>query len=293
MTLGIKPLTPAFEGNYINHSRLYQYELPIIKAQDISINYVYQGQEAYEVNNFIYQVTSGNYLLVNNGSEYSAILNGKQLNEGLCVHLTNDLIKKSYYAICKSDEHLLSYPDETWNADIEMVENIYEDSNSDVSRILHQLAQRAAGEQDINDFSEEHYFQLAVYLVRGQMKLIRKIRNIKAKTPAVQKELFKKVQTAKRHIDENLSASLTIAQLAPVAQMSPFHFIRTFKEVYKKAPYQYIIQARLEQAAELLKKQPRTVTEVAHLSGFCDLYSFSKSFKKRYGVSPVKMLQLK
>lgn len=84
----------------------------------------------------------------------------------------------------------------------------------------------------------------------------------------------------------NLSEELSLQQLADIAQYSPFHFQKIFKQVVGESPKQYVIRMRLETAAHaLIMHQHKTVTEIALENGFSSSATFARSFKNYFGNS--------
>jgi AraC-like DNA-binding protein len=84
------------------------------------------------------------------------------------------------------------------------------------------------------------------------------------------------------HRDERLS----LAELARVAGLSRFHFLRTFKRVTGITPHQWVLRARLRDAAGLLAETSEPITSVAMDVGFDDLSNFVRSFRAEFGVAP-------
>ena len=80
--------------------------------------------------------------------------------------------------------------------------------------------------------------------------------------------------------------NLDLTGIADVVNLSPHHFLRLFKEVFEITPYQMVIAKRLEKAKLLLLKGDSSVTDVCFDMGFESLGSFSRDFKRRFGVSP-------
>ncbi|HQU83071.1 MAG TPA: helix-turn-helix domain-containing protein [Pyrinomonadaceae bacterium] len=84
----------------------------------------------------------------------------------------------------------------------------------------------------------------------------------------------------------NLSEELSLQQLAEIAQYSPFHFQKIFKQTVGESPKQYVIRMRLETAAHaLIMHRHKTVTEIALENGFSSSATFARSFKKYFGNS--------
>ncbi len=78
-------------------------------------------------------------------------------------------------------------------------------------------------------------------------------------------------------------------EVAVASNLSEFHFFRSFRQAYRITPYQYVLNKRLTCAMELLQKGNISVTEVSMHCNFPDLFTFSKAFKRRYGIPPSRM----
>ena len=82
---------------------------------------------------------------------------------------------------------------------------------------------------------------------------------------------------------------LSLEIVAEKAHFSPFHFHRLFKIIVGETVNNFINRKRIEKAAAyLLHQKEKNSTEIAEKVGFSSLSSFSKSFKKFYGISPNK-----
>jgi len=105
----------------------------------------------------------------------------------------------------------------------------------------------------------------------------------------IAKENIARLNTAITFIEENLSEKLTLEIVAEKAHFSPFHFHRLFKIIVGETVNNFINRKRIEKAAAyLLHQKEKNSTEIAEKVGFSNLSSFSKSFKKFYGISPNK-----
>lgn len=87
-------------------------------------------------------------------------------------------------------------------------------------------------------------------------------------------------------IDAHAREAINLDDAAREAGLSPFHFLRLFRNVLGVTPHQYLVRSRLRRAAKLLAEEERAITEIAFDVGFGDLSNFVRSFHRAAGVSP-------
>jgi len=109
----------------------------------------------------------------------------------------------------------------------------------------------------------------------------------------VKKDHIKRINLVKQFIHENLDKELPLEALANIANYSPFHFQKLFKELESESPKQYVKRIRLEGSAHTLAlKSEINILNVALEYGFTSLESFSRAFKNHYKISPVNFRKL-
>ena len=89
-----------------------------------------------------------------------------------------------------------------------------------------------------------------------------------------------------RYMAAHSAAPHKLTGLASMACMSPYHFLRTFRAVTGVTPHQWLLRARLRDAAGRLATTSTPVTNVALDVGFDDLSNFTRSFRAEFGASP-------
>jgi AraC family transcriptional regulator len=89
------------------------------------------------------------------------------------------------------------------------------------------------------------------------------------------------------YIEEHLHGCPSLAQLAAVVGLNPYHFARQFKAATGLPPHQYVILRRVERAKHLLQAgADLSLAEVALRAGFSDQSKLSHHFKRVVGVTP-------
>ncbi|MFN3405959.1 MAG: GyrI-like domain-containing protein [Cytophagaceae bacterium] len=99
-------------------------------------------------------------------------------------------------------------------------------------------------------------------------------------------EYHSRINKVFQYIEENPDAELSLDKISEIACYSPFHFHRVFKFITGETLNEYITRQRIEKAALVLLHNNISISELSHQYGFTDNSSFTKAFKKFYGVSP-------
>jgi AraC family transcriptional regulator len=88
------------------------------------------------------------------------------------------------------------------------------------------------------------------------------------------------------YINDHLHQDIKLADLAALLGMSQFHFSHLFKQSIGIAPYQYLLQQRIERAKQLLQQSDRSIMDIAFLCGFNSHSHLSKQFRQLTGMTP-------
>jgi len=89
-------------------------------------------------------------------------------------------------------------------------------------------------------------------------------------------------------IEKNYQRNIYIQELAEIGFMSVRNFQRIFKDATGLSPNDYLLELRIQHASKLLTETDSAIYEVSELVGITDWFYFSKAFKRKFGVSPVK-----
>jgi AraC-like DNA-binding protein len=90
-----------------------------------------------------------------------------------------------------------------------------------------------------------------------------------------------------RVMDDNYCFNLKLEAYAQLTNRSLSAFKRDFKKHFNTTPGKWLLEKRLNHSMHLLTNLDKTVSEAAFESGFENSSHFSRSFKERFGVSPI------
>lgn len=107
----------------------------------------------------------------------------------------------------------------------------------------------------------------------------------------IQADYKNRINRVFEFIDQNLGSDLSLNTIAEIAFFSPFHFHRIFKFITGETLNEYVNRQKIEKSTLDLLHKNITTTEIAHKYGFSDNSSFSRAFKKYFGISPTEFKQ--
>lgn len=96
----------------------------------------------------------------------------------------------------------------------------------------------------------------------------------------------------KGYINANYMKNISISEISDIMNVNRKYLARIFKEKAGVSMKQFLIDKRLKEAKRLLEKG-YGVEETGIMTGYADGFTFSKAFKKKYGVSPVFFKKIK
>ena len=113
---------------------------------------------------------------------------------------------------------------------------------------------------------------------------------MESKNNTKSKEIYTRlINKAEDYIERNLKESICLADLAKNANLSDYHFHRIFKKYSSETVNEFVTRFKLERAAIFLCVHPTiSITDIAMDYGYSDSSTFSRTFKRHFGVSPIE-----
>ena len=257
--------------------------------RSFSLKYVLENSIEYKVGNKLHVVSSDNFLLACKQPHVSAYFESKKIVKSICIDIRPETINEAFTIMSARDHHdfddylsgYFKFPD--------FFESVSpaKASNS-LSQKLKKLSEDIQFGKAPTTVDKEWFLDLVERVIYHEYGNYLALNGIHSVRPATKKEILLRLNLGKQYICENYLHIEDISEVASVCNLSEFHFYRSFKQAFSVTPYQYLLQQRLEFAKSLLAPKELSLTEIAEKCNFPDLPTFSKAFKRRFGVSPTK-----
>jgi AraC family transcriptional regulator len=250
--------------------------------RSFSVKYVVDNCIYYKIDRKEYPVTAGTFMTA---CKYDNVLAYNKLPiKSICIDICPGTVLETFTVLTSGHDDFdnflsghFKYP--------EFYESLHSVHNTTVGIKLRQLLARIEKEQ-APEIDKEWFIDLSeriIYQEYGNYLALNEINSVK---PATRKEVLHRLHQAIEFMDANFLEISEIKEVSAHCNMSEYHFFRRFKEVFKKTPYQYITENKMQLARKLLIEKKHSVSEIAFLCSFPDVYTFSKGFKKFFGIPP-------
>lgn len=272
--------------NSIVFSSLSEFYEPV-ESYGFAIKYVVEGSELYVFDNHQNFVKEGSYLLCNSTKYGHVEIESRNKVKGICVNIDTDVMMDMVSSFIQPDTPFSDKSLARFFTTSDFLETQYNDEDTIVGRTLRSLSKKAqAGEISLEELNDDIFYFLAENIIKDNVPVFKQLQSLPFIKSKTRKDLYRRVNRAKDMMDAYFQQPVSIQEIAKEACLSEYHFFRLFKSVMKITPHQYILQKRLSLAKEILKDKNTNVSDTALYVGFTDVYSFSKSFKKKFGVAP-------
>jgi transcriptional regulator GlxA family with amidase domain len=105
-------------------------------------------------------------------------------------------------------------------------------------------------------------------------------------------ELDKRIRWAVDHLERNLGAPVSVAELAAAVNLSPSRFWHLFRDETGTSPLRYLHALRMQRAHALIERSFLSIKQVMAHVGISDPSHFARDFKRFYGVAPTELRRL-
>lgn len=251
-----------------------------IRVHSLSFKYVWEGKETYVINQKEHHLGNHQFVVVNHQNECTVRIGQQAFSQGICVDIEEQLFAEALQHIAQPNEL------DADNAAIARFLGTSElfSQGTAAPASLKAILQNIASQKDIT-YTKEFIILLTQEIIQSQVGLIKQYNRLKTAKLSTKKELYYRLTQAKNLLADNPNQQCTMRQIAQEVCLSEFRFHHLFKQTFGLTAHQFQHQC-LMQKALTLHQHYGSWTAVADDLGYPDLATFSKVFKKTYGVSP-------
>jgi AraC-like DNA-binding protein len=134
---------------------------------------------------------------------------------------------------------------------------------------------------ETDKLTREHYDKITVCL----LKIAQSMSDIKYESVPLKQPLAEMIGT---YINDHIYEHITLHGISGALNISKSHIERVFKEKFGETPLKYVAKRKIDLAANLLLSTNFSIEEISDFFSFSDAKHFSKSFKARFNLSPMR-----
>ena len=256
----------------------------------LCVKAVQGGSALYATPKAKHLVTEDSFLILNEGQVYSLDFSGPGPTETLCPFFQPGFVEHVTYCLSAPTSKQLDELDVPGRS-VGFYERLYP-RDGRVGILLQQLHTGVAVGHATGAWLEDRFHELAAALVQLNADVARAIEDIAAIRHSTREELYRRLHRGRDYLSAYYASPVTVASSARAAKLSPAHFHRQFKALFRQTPMQFLQECRLVAAHTLLIRTEEPVTNICFLVGLESLGSFCSSFRKRFGYSPTQYRML-
>lgn len=276
-------LNKPHESNRVYYSELNQW-FTRNAFRSFSMKYVINGSIHYQTDHHMFNVEAGSFLLAEKRENVQAFFESADITKSICVDINSETISEAA-TIMSSKENFDfdNYLDRRFQNPI-IFEQIYSVQRTLIGEKLKQLTQLTQNEKN-EQLNKEWFLEMAELIILQEKGNYLAFNGLKTVKTSTKKETLHRLKKAIAYMNNCFLSNPDIGEIACFCNMSEFHFFRSFKQAFGITPYKYLLKRRLEFSKELLL-QKLPAKEIAIQCGFADVFTYSKAFKRTFGVSP-------
>lgn len=226
-------------------------------------------------------IREGFFFVSNNDQRYTLDINNRKTStETFNIHFGEHFASRVWRSLVLSTESILDN-NESSSPNIEFHNRLNTRSAemTDVISFLHQ-------NMPTGMLLDEKLSELISILFVQEKKLSKAQLQLPSLKSSTREEIIKRLVLAVDYIYTYYDKDLSLDELAAVACLSKFHFLRLFKIAFNKTPHQFINGVRIQRSKELLIRSTLDVKSISKAVGFDTSSSFSRMFRQQTGAYP-------
>lgn len=249
----------------------------------LSIKTFVGGNALYKVGKGFFQVEPDSYLILNDRQDYAIHIESPTKVTSFVLFFKRELAADVFRNMQSKSEVILEAPEAA------SIPNFFERTYSKDHLVSPFLAKWYRDYPQIKHqplLQEQYFHGLLEKMLQAHQEVRQELNQLNFVKKSTREEIYRRLYLTKEYLHACYGELITLKDLSKIAGMSENHFLRSFKQLFKSSPYQYLKQLRLQKAEKLLIKTDLSISDICYAVGFESLGSFSWLFKQTTGYAP-------
>ena len=250
----------------------------------LGVRTFFGGTTHYRTDRGAYAVDEGTWFVVNHQQPYTINFDSRTLIRSCVVFFPDGWAEDVAQNFTATPTTLLDQPDQH-AAPVHFFETVRSGDDRVMPRM--RALHAACRDHPVEDgWLEEQLRALLADMLLSQREHLRAAAALPALRAATRHELYRRLCRGRDYLRATAEHAPSLADAARIACLSPFHFQRSFRAVFRVSPHEFVTGCRLDRARQLITDSPLPITEIAPAAGYESFGAFSRAFKLRFGAPP-------
>jgi AraC family transcriptional regulator len=258
------------------------------RIHTLSIRAAWGGTELCRVGGREIGVDDDSFLILNHGRSYSSSLRATHPMESLVICFRPGLAEAVSGAMAVSLDTALADGPTVPVSEPEFIENLQPHDRC-VTPVLRFIRAHALQGLDNECWYEEQLHFLLERMQRHRSQVQERVDSLRLARASTRQEVFRRIGYATDFMQTHYARSIDLDEIAKVACLSKYHFLRLFALVHGMTPFSYLQRKRARVALRLLRTTAFTVAEVACSVGFGQRTTVLRQIRRWTGLRPLQI----
>jgi AraC-like DNA-binding protein len=230
-------------------------------------------------------VDDDNFLILNHGRIYGTTIQAMQPVESFSICFRPQLVEQTYAAMSASIGQALAKGDTLGERTPEFNENLQPHDRL-VTPVLRFIKWHLREGLEDEAWYEEQLIFLLARMRAHHEQVLRYVDGMRLIRASTRREVYRRIRIATDYLHTNYPQVLDLDEVAKVAYMSKYHFLRLFTLVHGITPFAFLQRKRAHVALRLLQTTELPVSEVASTVGFAQRSTVARQIRRWTGLAP-------
>ena len=254
----------------------------------LSIRAMWGGTELCQVGSRQVGIDDDSFLILNHGRCYATSIRALHPVESLAICFRPGLAERACGAMAVSLDRALSDGDAIAGLEPDFIENL-QPHDTCVTPVLQFIRRHAEQGVDDEAWYEEQLHFLLERMQRHRQRLLSRVDELRLTRATTRREVYRRIGYAADYIQTHYARPIDLDEIAKVACLSKYHFLRLFALVHGVTPFSYLQRKRARVALRLLRTTAYTVAEVACSVGFGQRTTVLRAIQRWTGLRPLQI----